>query len=493
MSVNQPKPDLSIAKALDATRSSYVDICWAALKREPSALSSILPAARTSEMYRHVLAQIRKPNFSPVVLRDIPEAYFNVSIEEQIVNAFGLEWIPESLRSAGLCEIAVRKRPEDLDYVPPVLRTSELCACAVEQDGRALEFVPDGLKSRGLCEAALQNDFCALHWVPEAFKTYEICLQALEMAAQWTKRKIESCEMDHYRLFWVQHLLEVVPQKYRDSVMCNAAMRIPLCFCNAELVPEELRTYQFWLWACRSDCWALSFVPTDMVDEALCRAAVESSPKALRFVPPELIDEEMCRKAVSAMPEMLAYVPEQFCTLELCLEAVTSGRVDRSDGTSLVLRYVPEHLRTKGLCMAAVLNQPKSIQFVPEELRDQAMYEKTVLNSGYLLAMVPEKERTEDLCITAVLSRTGGVLKHVPDRLKTPAFCRMCCRHEPSEIKYVPKYMLTPEFSEAAVQAGEIEYVPKYMLTPEFCEAAVLADWHALTGVTNILFGHQDE
>ena len=469
--MNQSKPDLSIAKALDATRSSYLDICWTVLKREPSALSSILPAARTSEMYRHVLAQIRKPNFSPVVLRDIPEAYFNVSIEEQIVNAFGLEWIPESLRSAGLCEIAVRKRPEDLDYVPPVLRTSKLCACAVEQDGRALEFVPDGLKSRSLCEVALQNDFCALHWVPEAFRTYENCLQALEMAARWTKRKIESDEMDDSRLFWAQHLLEEVPQKYRDSVMYNAAMRIPLCFSNAKLVPEELRTYQFWLWACRSDSRALSFVPTDMVDEALCMAAVESSPKALQFVPPEHVNEAMCRRAVATMPEMLAYVPEQFCTLELCLEAVTSGRVYRSDGTSLVLRYVPEHLRTKGLCMAAVLNQPESIQFVPEELRDQAMYEKVVLISGHLLAMVPEKERTEDLCITAVLSRTGGVLKHVPDRLKTPSFCRLSCRYD----------------------SGELKYVPKYMLTPELCEAAVQADWHALKYVTNILFGHKDE
>ena len=469
--MNQSKPDLSIAKALDATRSSYLDICWTVLKREPSALSSILPAARTSEMYRHVLAQIRKPNFSPVVLRDIPEAYFNVSIEEQIVNAFGLSWIPESLKSAVLCEIAVRKRPKDLDYFPPVLRTSKLCACAVEQDGRALEFVPDGLKSRSLCEAALQNDFCALHLVPEAFRTYENCLQALEMAARWTKRKIESDEMDHSRLFWAQHLLEEVPQKYRDSVMYNAAMRIPLCFSNAKLVPEELRTYQFWLWACRSDSRALSFVPTDMVDEALCMAAVESSPKALQFVPPEHVNEAMCRRAVATMPEMLAYVPEQFCTLELCLEAVTSGRVYRSDGTSLVLRYVPEHLRTKGLCIAAVLNQPKSIQFVPEELRDQAMYEKVVLNSGYLLAMVPEKERTEDLCITAVLSRTGGVLKHVPDRLKTPSFCRMSCRYN----------------------SGEIEHVPKYMLTPELCEAAVQADWHALKCVTNILFGHKDE
>lgn len=469
--MNQSKPDLSIAKALDATRSSYLDICWTVLKREPSALSSILPAARTSEMYRHVLAQIRKPNFSPVVLRDIPEAYFNVSIEEQIVNAFGLSWIPESLKSAVLCEIAVRKRPEDLDYVPPVLRTSKLCACAVEQDGRALEFVPDGLKSRSLCEVALQNDFCALHFVPEAFRTYENCLQALEMAARWTKRKIESDEMDDSRLFWAQHLLEEVPQKYRDSVMYNAAMRIPLCFSNAKLVPEELRTYQFWLWACRSDSRALSFVPTDMVDEALCMAAVESSPKALQFVPPEHVNEAMCRRAVATMPEMLAYVPEQFCTLELCLEAVTSGRVYRSDGTSLVLRYVPEHLRTKGLCMAAVLNQPESIQFVPEELRDQAMYEKVVLISGHLLAMVPEKERTEDLCITAVLSRTGGVLKHVPDRLKTPSFCRLSCRYD----------------------SGELKYVPKYMLTPELCEAAVQADWHALKYVTNILFGHKDE
>ena len=41
--------------------------------------------------------------------------------------------------------------------------------------------------------------------------------------------------------------------------------------------------------------------------------------------------------------------------------------------------------------------------------------------------------------------------------------------------------------------SGEIKYVPKYMLTPELCEAAVQADWRALEWVTNILFGHKDE
>ena len=103
----------------------------------------------------------------------------------------------------------------------------------------------------------------------------------------------------------------------------------------------------------------------------------------------------------------------------MCIRDSTRGRVYRSNGASLVLRYVPHRLRTKGLCMAAVLNQPESLQFVPESLRDTVMYEQAVSRTGHVLAMVPEEERSEHLCILAILSRTGGVLEHVPDCLKT--------------------------------------------------------------------------
>ena len=440
------------AFALERCRSSYEEICWTALRQNPAALSRVLPAARTPEMYRHVLGRIGKPLFSPWDLREVPAEYFDLWTMVKAVHFCGLRWIPESLRSADLCKIAVRERPSSLahvpmalrsralcraaveddgmalEFVPEPLRTTDLCALAVGQNGLALQFVPKELRSPAICDAALQNDACALHWVPAQLKTYDICLQALERAADLDEE--DDGTHGAADLNSVRHLLEAVPEKHRDRVMCETALRIPFCFCSVMLVPE-----------------------------------------ALRHVPPEFIDEEMSCKAVSAMPEMLACVPDQLCTAELCLEAVTRGRVYRSNGASLVLRYVPHRLRTKGLCMAAVLNQPESLQFVPESLRDTVMYEQAVSRTGHVLAMVPEEERSEHLCILAILSRTGGVLEHVPDCLKTVELCRLSCQH----------------------CGFEISSVPKDMLTPELCELAVHADWQALEALTEILFGRRTE
>lgn len=481
------------AFALERCRSSYEEICWTALRQNPAALSRVLPAARTPEMYRHVLGRIGKPLFSPWDLREVPAEYFDLWTMVKAVHFCGLRWIPESLRSADLCKIAVRERPSSLahvpmalrsralcraaveddgmalEFVPEPLRTTDLCALAVGQNGLALQFVPKELRSPAICDAALQNDACALHWVPAQLKTYDICLQALERAADLDEE--DDGTHGAADLNSVRYLLEAVPEKHRDRVMCETALRIPFCFCSVMLVPEALRTRSYWLMACKADGRALYAVPPELVDAELCRAAVDGAPEALRHVPPEFIDEEMSCKAVSAMPEMLACVPDQLCTAELCLEAVTRGRVYRSNGASLVLRYVPHRLRTKGLCMAAVLNQPESLQFVPESLRDTVMYEQAVSRTGHVLAMVPEEERSEHLCILAILSRTGGVLEHVPDCLKTVELCRLSCQH----------------------CGFEISSVPKDMLTPELCELAVHADWQALEALTEILFGRRTE
>lgn len=90
------------AFALERCRSSYEEICWTALRQNPAALSRVLPASRTPEMYRYVLGRIGKPLFSPWDLREVPAEYFDLWTMVKAVNFCGLRWIPEFLRSADL-------------------------------------------------------------------------------------------------------------------------------------------------------------------------------------------------------------------------------------------------------------------------------------------------------------------------------------------------------------------------------------------------------
>ena len=81
------------AFALERCRSSYEEICWTALRQNPAALSRVLPAARTPEMYRHVLGRIGKPLFSPWDLREVPAEYFDLSLTSQPKHTQPLSYI----------------------------------------------------------------------------------------------------------------------------------------------------------------------------------------------------------------------------------------------------------------------------------------------------------------------------------------------------------------------------------------------------------------
>jgi hypothetical protein len=91
-------------------------------------------------------------------------------------NGAALKFIPEHLKTAGLCEIAVEKDGRNLEGVPEKLKTQKLCLKAVKGNGRALEFVPEQLKTLNLCYIAVQNRGTAYDFVPARLQI-EVCIK----------------------------------------------------------------------------------------------------------------------------------------------------------------------------------------------------------------------------------------------------------------------------------------------------------------------------
>ena len=63
-------------------------------------------------------------------------------------NGMALRFVPDKLRDAELCRIAVEKCGWMLKYVPEELKDAELCCVAVTQVDRALQYVPKRLKAQ---------------------------------------------------------------------------------------------------------------------------------------------------------------------------------------------------------------------------------------------------------------------------------------------------------------------------------------------------------
>ena len=82
-----------------------------------------------------------------------------------------LAMLPYELRSTEVCLAAVKADksgdyPGALFYVPEGLKTAGLCLAAVKANPSALKFVPENLKTMELCKVAVKGDPMALEYAP---------------------------------------------------------------------------------------------------------------------------------------------------------------------------------------------------------------------------------------------------------------------------------------------------------------------------------------
>jgi hypothetical protein len=63
--------------------------------------------------------------------------------------------VPEELKTAELCLLAVESNDRALQYVPEKFKTLKLCLAAVEQNGHVFKCVPEKLREQVKKEAKM--------------------------------------------------------------------------------------------------------------------------------------------------------------------------------------------------------------------------------------------------------------------------------------------------------------------------------------------------
>ncbi|MCD8339499.1 MAG: hypothetical protein LUC43_04780 [Burkholderiales bacterium] len=94
-----------------------------------------------------------------------------------------LSYIPYSLRTRRLCEIAVENWGGNFIYVPDEHKTMDMFWKAFNDDPRALDFVPSSILSYELCKECILKDGEALEYVPWNFRDEKLCQLAMENGA----------------------------------------------------------------------------------------------------------------------------------------------------------------------------------------------------------------------------------------------------------------------------------------------------------------------
>ncbi|MEY2620115.1 MAG: hypothetical protein RL522_3117 [Pseudomonadota bacterium] len=241
----------------------------------------------------------------------------------------------------------VKQAPGSLGKVPRALRTARVCEQAVRGDGEALEHVPKALRTAALCDAAVANKGAALAFVPAALKTAQMCKKAVRPEAP--------------------NALKFVPAKFLDEALLKVAMDNTHSWMRLELgsVNSAALRRKYLLQIIAKDGWSSIKVMTDREhaqawgsDEGralLCKLLEDDSLGLLDKVPVRFHTPEIL--AAAGQHSALAnfeFVPERYKTRELCLEAIED---DHWGGK--VLRHVPMPLRDRSVC-ALSLNKAVS-------------------------------------------------------------------------------------------------------------------------------------
>lgn len=232
----------------------------------------------------------------------------------------------------------VKQSPGSLGSVPRALRTAQVCELAVRGDGAALEHVSKALRTAALCDAAVAKDGVALEFVPAALKTADMCRKAVCPEAP--------------------NVLKFVPAKFLDDSLLKVAMNNTHSWRTLELgsVNSAALRRKYMLPIIEKDGWSSIKEMTEAEhaqawgsDEGralLCKLLEDDSLGLLNKVPVRFHTSKVL--AAAGQHSALAnfeFIPDKYKTRALCREAIEN---DHWGGA--VLRHVPTSLRDRSMC-----------------------------------------------------------------------------------------------------------------------------------------------
>ncbi|MVT08407.1 WGR domain-containing protein [Chitinophaga tropicalis] len=88
--------------------------------------------------------------------------------------------LPKKYLTQKICDIAVEKSSYDFQFVPEQFVTKQMCEKACSMDyGAALEFVPLSMRTEKVCELAIRQDIANIKFVPVELRTEAFCAGAI--------------------------------------------------------------------------------------------------------------------------------------------------------------------------------------------------------------------------------------------------------------------------------------------------------------------------
>jgi hypothetical protein len=146
--------------------------------------------------------------------------------------------------------------------------------------------------------------------------------------------------------------------------------------------------------------------------------------------PVEAKTEKYWAKVIEGDPRFIEYVPPEQRTAEMYLVAIKLTGPNRNAFPYSLERFLddmPDEMKTERFWLDALEQKGAEVlRCMPDELKTAAFYLVMVQHDGALLEHVPLEEKTQAVCLAAIRQTTDkrvkDVLKHLPEKLKEPAF-----------------------------------------------------------------------
>ena len=452
---------------LHAVPNEYMskEICEYAVSSDGLAVEYVPEKFKTREMF---LLAARN---NPLVMQKMPVEYLDAEFCIAVVEKYGntaISSLPKTHKNGQFYVLLVEKKPDLLWYIPKTGHTAIVCKTAIKAMGYAstADAVKDNPSLLSQLHTSLYDyDTCYTFASSEFF----------DKATQGDSHGYNTDSDSEKGMLYLQ-------QKYEDHYSLKHILRWEdVCLMVVGRLPETIRyisskilTYEMCLIAVKKSHRAFYHVPDEFKTEEICLLAFEKEPHHLERFPKNLITYELCLAGVKRSGYLLREIPSEFVTYETCMEAV------KRQGH--ILGDVPESLLDEEMCLIALQNMNGLgfgiLKRIPERLRTYSVCLAAVQTDSGSFDYVPDEHKTYELCYAAVKKSSFGI-ENIPDEYFTEELCLALVAHSAVDFKIIPKNKLTEKVCLKAISHGSryagtvLEQIPREIVTQEMCDIAV--------------------
>ena len=263
-----------------------------------------------------------------------------------------------------------------------------------------------------------------------------------------------------------------------------------------DFVPEQYRTKEVYLEACKNNGLMITKVPDSIISEEFYVCAVESNGNALKYIPLERRTKELCKKAAIVSPESYKFIPIDFVTAEFVVDVAQKGKYES-------VSSLPNSRKNNTFYFELVSLDPEFVWYIPRKALSAKLGKIVIKGMGFSSAAEAVKAKPEllsrlhvslydhDACLAFVESDYYKN-SHGKDRYGSPMYGfntqdddekgRLYLAQKYTETYSLPDMMKWPDVATKLLNlsGGYIRFIKKDIITEDICLRAIDSFRYAL-------------